>query len=185
MFEKMIDPTAGPDVAAGDAPRLAERTDRLDGLTVGLLANTKQNAAAFLDAVAESLAEEHAIADVVRRTKLSITDPVPPDILTELVDTCDVVVVGVGDCGSCSASAVVDGITLEAAGLPAAVICSDAFQVSADAMAGLRGSPGYRYVRTPHPVASLDADAVRERARTALPEIVGLLTGARPGAVAR
>ena len=64
-------------------------------------------------------------------------------------------VTGVGDCGSCSASAVADGVRFEAAGLPAAVICSDAFVVTADAMAGLRGAPGYRYVTTAHPVAVL------------------------------
>ena len=57
---------------------------------------------------------------------------------------CDVIITGIGDCGSCSASAVADGIAFEAAGLPAAAICSDAFGVTADAMAELRGAPGYR-----------------------------------------
>jgi hypothetical protein len=94
------------------------------------------------------------------------------------------VLIGVGDCGSCSAAAVADGIAFEAAGVPAAVICSDAFRVSADAMARLQGSPGYTYVTTAHPVAPLDTDGVRERARLALPELVGLLTDAVP-AVAR
>ena len=36
-----------------------------------------------------------------------------------------------------------------------AAICSDAFGVTADAMAELRGAPGYRYATTPHPVAVL------------------------------
>jgi hypothetical protein len=88
----------------------------------------------------------------------------------------------VGDCGSCSASAVADGLLLEQAGIPAAVICSDAFRVSADAMAGLRGTPGYQYVTTPHPIANLSPDGVRDRAAAALPAVVGLLT--RPGAAA-
>jgi hypothetical protein len=82
----------------------------------------------------------------------------------------------VGDCGSCSASAVADGLQLEAAGIPAAVICSDAFRVSADAMASLQGTPGYEYVTTAHPVASLSREGVRERAVQALPTIVGMLT---------
>ena len=46
-----------------------------------------------------------------------------------------VIITGIGDCGSCSASAIADGIAFEAAGLPAAAICSDAFGVTADAMA--------------------------------------------------
>ena len=175
MFEALIDPTAGATPPGGALP-LAPRPADLRGRTVGLLANTKRNAEQFLDAVADLLAAEHGAADVVRRRKLSITDPVPADTLAELVAACDVVVVGVGDCGSCSASAVADGLALEAAGVPAVVICSDAFTVSADAMARLQGSPGYGYITTAHPVAPLDADGVRERARLALPEIVGTLT---------
>jgi hypothetical protein len=177
MFEAMVDPTTGPS-ATGSAGRAATRPDRLAGLVVGLLANPKTNAEPFLDAVGELLAAEHGTAGVVRHRKTSITDPVPPGVLAELTERCQVVVIGVGDCGSCSAAAVADGIAFEAAGVPAAVICTDAFRVSADAMARLQGSPGYPYVCTPHPVAPLDADGVRERARLALPELVGLLTRA-------
>jgi len=96
--------------------------------------------------------------------------------MAELTQGCDIVVAGVGDCGSCSASAVADGILLEQAGVPAAVIVSDAFTVSADAMADLRNAPGYAYVTTPHPVANLTADGVRARAAQAVPAIVALLT---------
>ena len=47
-------------------------------------------------------------------------------------------------------------------------------------MARLRGSPGYTYVTTAQPLAALDADAVRERARLVLPELVEMLTSAVP-----
>jgi hypothetical protein len=175
MFEAMIDPTAGP--AGHTRPGVrAVRPTRLRGLSVGLLANTKKNAEQFLDAVGELLAAEHGIAGVVRRKKLSITDPVPDAIRDELVESCDVVVVGVGDCGSCSASAVADGLAFEAAGVPAVVLCSDAFTASADAMARLKGEAGYAYVTTPHPVAPLGAEEIRERARLALADLAGLLT---------
>ena len=179
MFEAMIDPTGGPSVTAA-GPRRAGRPERLDGLVVGLVANPKKNAEPFLDAVGELLAAEHGTAGVVRTRKTSITDPIPPATLDELARRCDVVLIGVGDCGSCSAAAVADGIAFEAAGVPAAVICTDAFRVSADAMARLRGSPGYTYVTTAHPLAPLDADAVRERARLVLPELVEMLTSAVP-----
>jgi hypothetical protein len=176
MFDAMVDPTGRP--AAGvRATVLAARSPDLRGSRVGLLANVKRNAEQFLDEVGALLRQEHGAAGVVRRKKLSITDPVPPEILDDLVATCDVVVVGVGDCGSCSASAVADGLALEAAGVPAVVICSDAFGVTADAMAALQGSPGYRYVRTAHPVAPLGPDELHDRAVAALPEIVATLTG--------
>ena len=114
-------------------------------------------------------------ASVMARTKLAFALPVPEDMLKELVSDCDVVITGVGDCGSCSASAVTDGVMLESRGVPTAVICSDAFGASADAIASLRGAPGYRYVTTRHPVAVLTPDEVRDRARQVLPEVVSLL----------
>jgi hypothetical protein len=178
MFSAMIDPGAGPANRAR-ATVLASRGPDLLGSRVGLLANVKRNAEQFLDEVGALLRQEHGTAVVVRRKMLSITDPVPPDILAELVAGCDAVVVGVGDCGSCSASAVADGLALEAAGVPAVVVCSDAFSVTADAMAALSGSPGYQYVRIPHPLAPLAADEVRRRAADALPEIVATLTTTR------
>lgn len=176
MFDSIIDPTAGP---AGSAPgpmALAERSESLSGLRLGLLANTKRNAEQFLDEVAALLGERYGVKTVVARKKPDITNTAPEQMLDDLRSRCDIAVVGVGDCGSCSASAVADGILLEQSGVPAAVICSDAFKVSADAMAGLRGAPGYRYLTTPHPVANLTPDGVRDRAAAAVPGIVGLLT---------
>ena len=63
--------------------------------------------------------------------------------------------------------------------MPTAVVCTDAFRASADAMAELQGAPGYRYVTTPHPVAILGPDEVRERAEAALAEVSDILTAAR------
>lgn len=177
MFDSILDPTVGAPAEDGAAPvRLAPRPADLTGLRVGLLGNTKRNADVFLEELAALLAQRHGTTTALSRTKPSIVHPAPPEVLDQLRTGCDVVVVGVGDCGSCSASAVADGLQLEAAGIPAAVVCSDAFRVSADAMADLQGSPGYAYVTTPHPVASLSRDGVRERAERALPEIVGMLT---------
>jgi hypothetical protein len=181
VFESILDPTVGaPDDAVSSGTPLAGRPADLAGRRLGLLVNTKRNADAFLEEVAALLEQRCGTTTVLVRTKPSIVHPAPPEMLAELRAGCDVVVVGVGDCGSCSASAVADGLQLEAAGIPAAVICSDAFRVSADAMATLQGTPGYAYVTTPHPVASLSRDGVRERAERALPEIVGMLT--RPAA---
>jgi hypothetical protein len=180
----MIDPTVRRATRDARATTLAARKPTLKGSRVGLLANVKRNAEQFLDEVGTLLQREHGVAGVVRRKKLSITDPVPPEILNDLVAACDVVVVGVGDCGSCSASAIADGLALEAAGVPAVVICSDAFRVTADAMAALQGSPGYHYVQTAHPVAPLGPEQLRERAVSALPEIVATLTTDHPGAAA-
>jgi hypothetical protein len=177
VFDSIIDPTIGPAAESNqDQPALAARPDSLSGLRLGLLANTKRNAEQFLDQVGRLLGEEYGMTTVLATKKPNIVDTAPEATLEQLRAECDVVVTGVGDCGSCSASAVADGLLLERSGVPAVVICSDAFMVSADAMADLRGAPGYRYVTTPHPVANLTADGVRERARQAVPGIVALLT---------
>jgi hypothetical protein len=183
MPNAILDPTGQKDRAAsGGGFTLAPRRPSLQGARVGLLINTKRNAELFLDEIGKLLKEEQGVASVMARTKLAFAQPVPPDMLAELTSECDVVVTGVGDCGSCSASAVTDGIMLERAGIPAAVICSDAFGASADAIAGLRGAPGYRYLTTRHPVAVLTPDEVRERARQLLGEVVSMLAGEAGGA---
>jgi hypothetical protein len=176
MPNAILDPTGGARPAsAAAAPRLAPRPADLRGATVGLLDNTKHNAALFLAELGRLLVHRYGAAGVMARTKPVFAQPAPEDLRKELTGQCDVIITGVGDCGSCSASAVMDGVAFENDGTPIAVICSDAFQGSADAVAGLRGVPGYRYVTTPHPVAVLEPDEVRERAARALPEVLALL----------
>jgi hypothetical protein len=177
VFESIIDPTIGAPVELRRGlSALADRPESLSGLRLGLLANTKHNAEQFLCEVGRLLAEQHGVATVMARKKPDITNSAPEPILDDLRVGCDVVVAGVGDCGSCSASAVADGVILEQSGIPAVVICTDAFVASADAMAGLRGAPGYRYLTIPHPLANLTPDGVRDRAAATVPGIVGLLT---------
>ena len=173
----ILDPTGTTATAARGprAPRAPRRRD-LRGATVGLLVNTKQNAAPFLDEIGRLLVQQHGAIGTMARTKVNFAAPAPDDLVKEMTTGCDVIITGIGDCGSCSASAVADGIAFEAAGLPAAAICSDAFRVTADAMAELRGAPGYRYATTPHPVAVLSPDQVKQRAAQVLDDVMNLLT---------
>ena len=171
----ILDPTGTTATRTTRPPRAPRRRD-LRGATVGLLVNTKQNAAPFLDEVGRLLVAEHGATATMARTKVNFAAPAPGELIKEMTTGCDVIITGIGDCGSCSASAVADGIAFEAAGLPAAAICSDAFRVTADAMAELRGAPGYRYATTPHPVAVLTPDQVKQRAARVLDDVMNLLT---------
>lgn len=176
MVDAILDPTGGTrgqEAATVPTPRRA----RLAGATIGLLENTKQNAALFLEELGKLLRERHGVATTVARTKTNFAMPVTEELMRELADACDAVITGVGDCGSCSASAVADGVAFERNGIPAVVICSDAFTVTADAMAELREAKGYRYAKTAHPVALLTPDEVRKRAEEVLPTVVEILTG--------
>lgn len=73
-----------------------------------------------------------------------------------------------------------DGILLEQVGLAAAVVCTDVFQGSADAMAAIRGFPGYRYVAVPHPVASRTGEELEKTSRDYVDEVAQVLGSAQP-----
>ena len=55
------------------------------------------------------------------------------------------------------------------------MICTEAFKATAEAMADVQGAPGYRYLTTPHPVAGLTPEQVRERAEAVADEVARLL----------
>ena len=64
---------------------------------------------------------------------------------------------------------------LERAGIPAVSICTDAFRITAEAMASSLGFPGYEYVAVAHPIASRTDKELTEMARAALPRIARIL----------
>lgn len=165
MSDGIVDPTRGRGQEANPtASTDAARPRHLDGLRVGLLENGKRNAANVLDAIGRELNTRHGIGSVVALTKVQFAMPMPDELVEQLERECDVVVIGVGDCGSCSASAVADGIRLERTGLPAAVVCTDAFEVTSKSMAELQGDNDYPFLLTEHPIANLTPEQITDRA---------------------
>ena len=59
--------------------------------------------------------------------------------------------------------------------MPTAVICTDQFVESAKAQAAICGNPGYPFVVVPHPIGSLTAEELRDRARTAVGQAIDIL----------
>ncbi len=92
---RILDPTlrAVPPRTAARAPR----PPRLDGATLGLLANGKTHGMVFLERVAEHLRGRHGIADLLRVTKANASAPVPPEDAALLVKRCAAVVTAIGD----------------------------------------------------------------------------------------
>lgn len=179
MPNAILDPT-GQTTTSQATTVLAPRKSDLRGATVGLLENTKQNAGLFLEEVGKLLVGQYGAAGYVRQTKNGFATPVTPEQLQDLARQVDVVITGVGDCGSCSAAAAADGVAFERHGTPAAIICTTAFTASTEAMAKVHGAPGYEYVTTQHPVAGLTREQIRTRAEAAAPALVALLTTAEP-----
>ena len=54
-------------------------------------------------------------------------------------------------------------------------ICTSAFRVPAEAMATAYGCPGFGFVTTAHPIASLSVADIRARARDLVPAVVKIL----------
>ena len=72
-----------------------------------------------------------------------------------------------------------DGIALERRGIPAAVVCTDAFERMGRATAEVAGLPGYPFALVSHPIGRLRPPELRARAEAALEQVVALLTPPR------
>ena len=80
-----------------------------------------------------------------------------------------------------------DAISFEKRGIPAAAIITEPFVLTAAAIAELAGLPGYPSAVIPHPVGSLTPAEVRARAEAIAPRVAELLLGVswRPTPLAR
>lgn len=90
----MRDPTAEL------SPVMRERVmppDDLQGCTVGLLSISKERSAEFLDSVESLLAGQLSNVAIRRFEKPTHTKPAPEAVLSQVVESCDVVVVGLAD----------------------------------------------------------------------------------------
>jgi hypothetical protein len=93
--EPLLDPTGG-DQRRSDT-RLAPRPGSLSGLRVGLLTNTKPNAAVLLTAVADELRLACGVASSTVYEKRYFGTPVEESLIQQILSNCDFVVAGIGD----------------------------------------------------------------------------------------
>src|SRR5699024_5555496 len=112
-----FDPTGGS--GGQTAVALAPRPTTYEGLTLGIVDNTKPNAAVLLEQLGGILQERYGFKEVRSYVKYYFGTPMKDDLRNQVAEECDVVVTAIGDCGSCSAATVADGIILERDGIPA------------------------------------------------------------------
>jgi hypothetical protein len=169
---ELLDPTRE---AEGSAPTYAERPRSLKGARVGLIENTKFNSDDILKRIGEILIRDHGAASYKLYRKRYSSVPAHDEIIQDLVKNCDVMVAGVGDCGSCSSGSVLDGILLEMRNIPSASIITHLFENTGRAMAKQWGNKDYRFLIMEHPIANLPEDLLQDRAERIVPEIVEVL----------
>jgi hypothetical protein len=172
-----------PDPTVGVETTVAAHRASLDGATIGIMNNCKPNSAELLTAIADLLCERYAIREVVGPVQTEGILLASEEQLDDMAAKCDIVLHGLGDCSSCSALSTHNGIAFERRGVPAVVVGTIPFEKSVKAMATRHGYPDFQFVKVTHPLSSLNADAIRARAREALPQVLAIrgVDGAAPG----
>ena len=76
---------------------MAKRVDRLDGLRLAVLDNTKWNAGKLLRRATALLAEEAGLAAINHYAKESFSKVAAPELIDEIVADNDIAVTAIGD----------------------------------------------------------------------------------------
>ena len=93
--EPLLDPTGDSERATNTA--LAPRPQSLQGLTVGLLDNTKPNGAVILRAVGRELQERYGVREIRMFRKGYFGTPVEESVVNQMLHNCDFAVAAIGD----------------------------------------------------------------------------------------
>jgi len=159
--DRVLDPTANVETS-DESVSLAARPGTLDGQTVALYSNNKQNSDHFLRALAENLTKRYPeleVGDVIYRPQAA--NPGSRwGIVDEIARNADVALVAYGDCGSCTSYTVYDTLELENRGVPTASFSSTKFIHLGRFEALHHNCPELPIIQFEHPIASLPAEDV-------------------------
>lgn len=143
------------------------RPASLQGLRPGILENSKANAQLLMERMVEGL-RQRADLGVLTIGHKGVTLPPSSATLAQLKKECDFVLVGTGDCGSCTAWTVRAAVMLEEAGVPVVAVGTRVFEEQFHKEASQLGMPGLRCLFVEHPLGGLRESAVRTRAESAI-----------------
>jgi hypothetical protein len=129
-----------------------------------LIDNGKPKAGELLGFLAAELLGPLGLSGVEVVRKDAAGRPLEASEVETIAQRGDLVITGLGDCGSCSACSLYDAIAFERAGVPATVVITDAFVGHVARFAVQFGLPGYHHLVVPHPVSSRDDRQLRRMA---------------------
>jgi hypothetical protein len=134
-----------------------------------LFDNTKPGADVILDYLGENLGTSELI-----RVKKPAGAPATPKQLQKAAMG-EVVILGLGDCGSCSSWVILDAIRLEKLGVPTISICSSSFSDFSHELAKAHGAENLNIVTIQHPIAGTKTSEIQNKTREIMPLIKELL----------
>ena len=152
------------------------RPKSLAGLRPGILENSKHNAQLLMEAMIEGLRERAQMEPLTVGHK-GVTTPPSKETIELLKENCDFVLVGTGDCGSCTAWTVRAAVLLEEHGIPTVGIGSDVFEEQFRKEAEQLGMTGLEFVFVKHPLGGLREPVVRTKAATTIDAVEAALLG--------
>jgi hypothetical protein len=157
----------------------AARVTEVDGMRLGVLSNTKWNAAKLLRATVRALESRGvALARVHHYDKEHFSKDAASELIAQIAAENDIALTAIGDCGSCTSSCVNDAVRLEQSGVPTAVIVTSEFEHEAQLQREARGMAALRPVVVTHPISSLTLEQLDQRAADAAPQARAIWTGA-------
>ncbi|MGZ7066673.1 MAG: UGSC family (seleno)protein [Methanobacterium sp.] len=87
----------------------------------------------------------------------------------------DVVILALGDCGSCTTWVILDAIRLEKEGKPTICICTHKFIDYAHSLSRAQGAEDLRIIEIEHPIAGLEENEVKVKTDKIIPMVKKLL----------
>lgn len=90
----LLDPRSKPDIKG---VKRNPRLKTIEGITVGVVDNTKPNFDLFMDTVSEQLKSMFGVANVIRYRKPGRTMGASAEILKDIKEKCDFAITGLGD----------------------------------------------------------------------------------------
>jgi hypothetical protein len=141
---------------------LAQRNAWSTIQTVGLLDNTKPRAGEVLWLAADELRARNPVLQFVHVKKDGVATPATEAQLDQ-VRSCDVVLVGTAECGTCTSWCVQDCAELERLGTPSVLIGTTAFEALARYEAETFGYGAVPFVLLEHPISGQPTSSVRAK----------------------
>jgi hypothetical protein len=169
----VLDPTA----KSQKVLKMAPRPDSLKGKVVGFVWNNKPGGDILLNRFAELLNERFKFARVVKYTRPLASSGTDVGTLDSLSATCDLIIIAVGDCGSCTSYVVYGAVEFEKRGTPTVSAISIEFESLGKVEAQALGMADLPMVIVPHPVGGIPLEQVAKKADDALEAMIKALSG--------
>lgn len=167
---KLRDPTA----EAAPVKRSRKNPPKsLDGKIVALLDIGKMRGDEFVDRL-EELFTSRGIR-TKRYKKPTNTRTAPVEILHDISADCDVVVIALSDCGSCTSCSTHDLNDLDARGIPGVSVLTEEFRTAFDGQCEKIGFDGAS-IYVPHPMQNRTTAELHHFAEAFFDEIVNKIT---------